>query len=98
MMEHWYRLPREVANAPSLETFKARLDRALSNLLIMLKTSLLIAWTFKGPFQPKLCCDSVTFHRSLRKPPSQVHIYRLNSFYTCIHKSLASTKSPHLPL
>jgi len=29
----WHRLPREVADAPSLETFKARLDGALSDLL-----------------------------------------------------------------
>ena len=35
-------LPREVVDAPSLEAFKARLDRALSNL-IELKMSLLIA-------------------------------------------------------
>jgi len=30
---HWNRLPREVVNAPSLETFKVRLDGALSNLI-----------------------------------------------------------------
>ena len=30
---HWHRLPREVVDAPSLETFKARLDGALSNLI-----------------------------------------------------------------
>ncbi|KFW69833.1 hypothetical protein AS28_02524, partial [Pygoscelis adeliae] len=30
---HWNRLPREVVDAPSLETFKARLDGALSNLI-----------------------------------------------------------------
>ncbi|KFW66269.1 hypothetical protein AS28_13771, partial [Pygoscelis adeliae] len=30
---HWHRLPREVVDAPSLEVFKARLDRALSNLI-----------------------------------------------------------------
>jgi len=42
VVKPWHRLPREVANAPSLETFKARLDRALSNL-IWLKMSLLIA-------------------------------------------------------
>ncbi|KFP14181.1 hypothetical protein Z169_12626, partial [Egretta garzetta] len=30
--KHWNGLPREVVEAPSLETFKARLDRALSNL------------------------------------------------------------------
>ncbi|KAK4831497.1 hypothetical protein QYF61_018081 [Mycteria americana] len=38
----WHRLPREVVDAPSLETFKVRLDGALSNL-IWLKMSLLIA-------------------------------------------------------
>ena len=29
----WHRLPREVVNAPSLETLKVRLDGALSNLI-----------------------------------------------------------------
>ncbi|KFP11662.1 hypothetical protein Z169_06851, partial [Egretta garzetta] len=33
VMKHWNRLPREVVEAPSLEAFKARLDRALSNLI-----------------------------------------------------------------
>ncbi|KFP09239.1 hypothetical protein Z169_05030, partial [Egretta garzetta] len=33
VVKHWNRLPREVAEAPSLETSKARLDRALSNLI-----------------------------------------------------------------
>jgi len=42
VVKHWHRLPREVVNAPSLETFKARLDGALSNL-IELKMSLLTA-------------------------------------------------------
>jgi len=32
-LKHWHRLPREVMEAPSLETFKARLDEALSNLV-----------------------------------------------------------------
>jgi len=32
-VKHWHRLPRGVAGAPSLETFKARLDGALSNLV-----------------------------------------------------------------
>jgi len=40
--KHWNRLPREVVEAPSLKTFKARLDRALSNL-VELKMSLLTA-------------------------------------------------------
>ena len=42
VVKHWNRLPREVVDAPSLETFKARLDGALSNL-ISLKMSLFIA-------------------------------------------------------
>ena len=33
VVKHCNRLPREVVDAPSLETFKARLDRALSNLI-----------------------------------------------------------------
>jgi len=42
VVKHWHRLPREMVNAPSLETFKARLDGALSNLS-ELKMSLLTA-------------------------------------------------------
>ena len=38
----WPRLPREVGDALSLETFKVRLDGALSNL-IQLNISLLLA-------------------------------------------------------
>ncbi|KAK4807039.1 LOW QUALITY PROTEIN: hypothetical protein QYF61_018380 [Mycteria americana] len=33
VVKHWNRLPREVLDAPSLETFKVRLDGALSNLI-----------------------------------------------------------------
>ncbi|KFP17676.1 hypothetical protein Z169_10888, partial [Egretta garzetta] len=33
VVKHWNRLPREVVEAPSLETLKARLDGALSNLI-----------------------------------------------------------------
>ncbi|KFP10996.1 hypothetical protein Z169_13094, partial [Egretta garzetta] len=33
VVNHWNRLPREVVEGPSLETFKARLDGALSNLI-----------------------------------------------------------------
>ncbi|KFP15946.1 hypothetical protein Z169_10104, partial [Egretta garzetta] len=33
VVKHRNRLPREVVEAPSLETFKARLDGALSNLI-----------------------------------------------------------------
>ncbi|KFQ14567.1 hypothetical protein N330_13203, partial [Leptosomus discolor] len=33
VVRHWNRLPKEVADAPSLEVFKTRLDGALSNLV-----------------------------------------------------------------
>jgi len=33
VQKRWSRLPREVVDAPSLETFKVRLDRALNNLI-----------------------------------------------------------------
>ena len=42
VVKHWNMLPREVVEAPSLETFQARLDGALSNL-IQLKMSLITA-------------------------------------------------------
>jgi len=42
VVKHWNRLLRQVVEAPSLQTFQARLDRALSNL-IWLKMSLLTA-------------------------------------------------------
>ncbi|KFQ70433.1 hypothetical protein N335_13236, partial [Phaethon lepturus] len=33
VVKHWPRVPREVVAAPSLATFKVRLDRALRNLI-----------------------------------------------------------------
>ncbi|KFZ50124.1 hypothetical protein N338_12822, partial [Podiceps cristatus] len=33
VVKHWHRLPREVVEAPSLDTFKTRLDVALGNLI-----------------------------------------------------------------
>jgi len=33
VVKHWHRLPREVVDAPSLETLKVRLGRALSSLI-----------------------------------------------------------------
>jgi len=33
VVNQWHRLPRELGDTPSLETFKARLDGALSNLI-----------------------------------------------------------------
>ncbi|KAK4826836.1 LOW QUALITY PROTEIN: hypothetical protein QYF61_011644, partial [Mycteria americana] len=53
VVKPWPRLPREVVDAPSLETFKVRLDGALSNLL-ELKMSLPTAghWT-RQPLKTK---------------------------------------------
>jgi len=42
VVKHWNGLPREVVEGPSPETFKARLDGTLSNL-VQLKMSLLTA-------------------------------------------------------
>jgi len=42
VLKHWHRLPGELVDTPSPETFKARLDEVLSNL-IELKMSLLAA-------------------------------------------------------
>lgn len=33
VVKHWTRLPREVVNTPSLETFQSGLDRALGSLV-----------------------------------------------------------------
>ncbi|KFZ52184.1 hypothetical protein N321_02079, partial [Antrostomus carolinensis] len=33
VVRHWNRLPTEAVDAPSLEAFKARLDRALGSLI-----------------------------------------------------------------
>jgi len=56
VVKHCHRLPREVVDAPSQETFKVRLDGALSTL-IELKMSLLTAggwarWPLKDPSNP----------------------------------------------
>lgn len=33
VVKQWHRLPRELADAPSLQTFQVRLNRAPSNLI-----------------------------------------------------------------
>jgi len=44
VVKHWNKLPREAVYVPPLETFKVRLDGALSKL-IYLKMSLQGGWT-----------------------------------------------------
>jgi len=56
VVEHWKMLPREVGDAPSLQTFQVRSDGALSNL-VWLKVSLLMAggwtgWPLQVPSSP----------------------------------------------
>ena len=63
MVTHWNRLPKEVVDAPSLESFKARLDVALGSLVWWLAT-LHMAGGLKldghcGPFQSRPLCGSV---------------------------------------
>ena len=63
VVTHWHRLPKEVVDAPSLETFRARLDVALGSLVWWLET-LHIAVVLKlddhrGPFQPRPFYDSM---------------------------------------
>ena len=79
MVKHWHRFPREVADAPSLGAFKARLDRALSNL-IWLKMPLLIAggwatWPFKVTSNPNysmILGNSCNSHNSLQPLVPQI--------------------------
>ena len=35
VVRHWNRLPRDVVDSLSLETFRVRLDEALSNLILL---------------------------------------------------------------
>ena len=46
VVRHWKRLPRDVVDAPSLQTFKVRLDQALGNLAYLLcPCALQRSWT-----------------------------------------------------
>lgn len=52
----WSRLPREVEDAPSLETFEVWLDGALSNWLVEnvpAQCKKIGLYELKGTFQPK---------------------------------------------
>ena len=45
VVRHWYRLPSDVVDAPSLETSKARLDQALGNTKLWCPCTLQGSWT-----------------------------------------------------
>jgi len=57
VVKHWHRLPRKVVEAPSLETFKARLNGALS-MMSLLTAGRLGYMISKVPFQSKAFYDS----------------------------------------
>ena len=84
---HWNGLPREVVDAPSLKTFKARLDVALGSLVWWLAT-LHIAGGLKlgdhcGPFQPRPFYDSMVlwFYELLKTSYIFLSVLSLYSIY-----------------
>jgi len=62
VVKHWHRLPRDVVDAPSLETFKVR---GRGSEQPDLAEDVPAYWKgldemiFKGPFQPQLFYDSM---------------------------------------
>lgn len=75
-LEHWKKLPKEAVDAPYQETFMARLDVALSNL-IQLKTSLFIGVALDDiqRFLPTLTI--IRFYETLEIPSSVVGLTTL---------------------
>jgi len=59
VVRHWNRLHRDVVDASSLKTFKARLDLDLGNLIKLFTAEELDWMNFKGPFQLKRFYESV---------------------------------------
>ena len=60
VVRHWHRLPRDVVDALSLETFKVRLDQALGNLMwLWCPCSLQGSWTRWPPGFPSNSKDSM---------------------------------------
>ena len=60
VVRHWSRLPRDVVDALSLETFKVRLDQSLGNLMeLWCPCSLQGSWTRWPSEVPTNSKDSV---------------------------------------
>ena len=53
VVRHWHRIPREMVNVPSLETFTVRLDGALSAVGVPGHCKGLVWMAFTGAFQLK---------------------------------------------
>ena len=69
--EHWYRLPREVVESPSLETLKTRLDTVLGNLLQLTLFEQAFDWKLsRGPTSMTmfLCDPAALFSPQQPKP------------------------------
>ena len=61
MTEHWYRLPREAVDSPSLEILQTQLDAHLCSLLTepVEQRGELDLMISRDPFRPLQFCDSV---------------------------------------
>ena len=58
VVRHSNRLPRDVVDVPSLQTFKVRLDQTLGNLISLFIDGEMDEMTFKCPFHLKGLYDS----------------------------------------
>lgn len=82
MLEHWKKRPREVVDFPSLEAYKIRLDRPLSNLQPVVEDVLFIAGAldytiFKCPFQIILFYHSINILSNIGV--TQISVVLINS-------------------
>jgi len=102
VVTHWNRLPKEVVDAPTLETFKARLDVALGSLVWWLVT-LHVAGGLKlydhcGPFQPRPFYDSMNmgpvFVSEMR---TEACTGRFEEFWTLTASETCVTDSSKIP-
>jgi len=71
-VRHWYRLSRGAVVAPSLDAFKARLNRALGSLIwwaaALPSTGVLKLDVLQGPFTQTFLLFYFHYHVDLQKP------------------------------